>query len=123
MSGFRLQTSSQIKKSLKKEEKLPDNISQEEFRFITRILSINVNRDNFKSFDGLPLMDIDILAQQWKYFTEKNTSGLMMDICFLNQKNEETKFEWSSQITKMIEKIEKIIEKEIQKEKQKETLE
>jgi len=116
MSRFCLQTSSQIKKSLKKEEKLPDNISQEEFRFITRILSINVNRDNFKSFDGLPLMDIDILAQQWKYFTEKNTGGLMMTICLLNQKNEKTHFEWSFQITKMIEKIEQIIEKEIQKE-------
>jgi hypothetical protein len=119
MSGFRLQTSSQIKKSLKKEEKLPDEITQEDLRFITRILSIDINRDGFKSFDGLPLMDIDVLAQQWNYFTEQNTGGLMITICLLNQKNEKTNFQWSSQITKMIEKIENIIEKE----KEKETLE
>lgn len=122
MSGFRLQTSSQIKKSLKKEEKLPDEITQEDLRFITRILSIDINRDGFRSFDGLPLMDIDVLAQQWKYFTEQNTIGLMMNICHLNEKNKKTNFQWSLQITKMIEKIENIIEKIIEKEKQKETL-
>ena len=69
-------------------------------------------------------MDIDVLAQQWNYFTKQNTVGLMITICLLNQKNEKTNFQWSSQITKMIEKIKKIIEKETQKEtqKQKETL-
>ncbi len=115
MSKFSFEAKSLVKKQSKK---LPDEITQEDLRFITRILSINVNRDNYRSFDGLPLMDIDVLAQQWNYFTEQNTVGLMMDICRLNEKNEKTNFQWSSQITKMIEKIEKMIEKIIEKEKE-----
>lgn len=116
MSKFSFETKSLVKNQSKKDKKLPDEITQEDLRFITRILSININRDGFRSFDGLPLMDIDVLAEQWNYFTEQNTIGLMMDICHLNEKNEKTNFQWSSQITKMIEKIKNIIEKEIQKE-------
>jgi hypothetical protein len=111
MSKFSFEAKSLVKNQLKKDKKLPDEITQEDLRFITRILSININMDDYRSFDGLPLMDIDVLAQQWSYFTEKNIIGLMIDICILNEKNKKTDFQWSSQITKMIEKIEKLLKK------------